>query len=351
MKLRDFDYHLPKELIAQSPLEQRDSSRLMVLGKNIEHRRFSDIIDYFEEGDTLVLNDSRVIPAKLSGKKSTGGKVEALVLSKNGAGYECLIRGKNIRESTKLYFGEFDEPNKNVSSFSRDSSKLEATILEVRRNDITNRYLVDFKCNGNLNGILEKIGEAPLPPYIKKKLEDRNRYQTVYSREKGSIAAPTAGLHFTQELLDKIMEKGVNIAYVSLHVGLGTFAPVKSQNIEAHKMEPEYFSVCEESADIINETKGKLIAAGTTAVKALESSCLDGKIKANEGFSNLFIYPPYCFKSKISTMITNFHLPKSTLLMLVSAFAGREQVMAAYNEAILHSYRFYSFGDAMLIFR
>ncbi len=334
MKLRDFDYHLPKELIAQSPLEQRDTSRLMVLGKNIEHRRFSDIIDYFEEGDTLVLNDSRVIPAKLSGKKSTGGKVEALVVSKNGAGYECLIRGKNIHESTKLYFGE-----------------LEATILEVRRNDITNRYLVDFNCNGNLNVILEKIGEAPLPPYIKKKLEDRNRYQTVYSRENGSIAAPTAGLHFTQELLDKIMEKGVSIAYVTLHVGLGTFAPVKSQNIEAHKMEPEYFSTSSESADIINETKGKLIAAGTTTVKAIESSCLDGKIKANEGFSNLFIYPPHCFKSKISAMITNFHLPKSTLLMLVSAFAGREQVMAAYNEAILHSYRFYSFGDAMLIFR
>lgn len=334
MKLGDFDYYLPKELIAHSPIEPRDSSRLMVLGKNIEHRCFSDVIDYFEEGDTLVLNDSRVIPAKLAGKKSTGGRVEALVVSKNGAGYECLIRGKNIREGTKLYFGEFD-----------------ATVLEVRRNDSASRYLVDFNCNGNLNDILEKIGEAPLPPYIKKKLEDRNRYQTVYSKEKGSIAAPTAGLHFTQELLERIMEKGVNIAYITLHVGIGTFAPVKVKNIEAHTMEPEYVSMSAESAEIINETEGKLIAAGTTAVKALESSCVDGKITAKEGFSRLFIYPPYSFKSGIDGMITNFHLPKSTLLMLVSAFAGMERLMEAYGEAIRNSYRFYSFGDAMLIFR
>lgn len=351
MKLCDFDYYLPKELIAQSPIEPRDSSRLMVLGKDIEHRYFADIIDYFEEGDTLVLNDSRVIPAKLKGKKRTGGQVEALVVSKSGEGYECLIRGKNIREGTKLFFGEFDEPNKNISSFSTGSSKLEATILEVIKNENASRYLVEFNCNGNLNGILEKIGEAPLPPYIKNKLEDRNRYQTVYSKEKGSIAAPTAGLHFTQELLDRIMKKGVNIAYVTLHVGLGTFIPVKARNIEAHTTEPEYFSVSAQSAGIINETQGKLIAAGTTAVKALESSCLDGKIKANEGFSELFIYPPYSFKSRIDGMITNFHLPKSTLFMLVSAFAGRERLMAAYNEAILNSYRFYSFGDAMLIFR
>ena len=351
MKLCDFDYYLPKELIAQSPLEPRDSSRLMVLGRHIEHRCFSDIVDYFEEGDTLVLNDSRVIPAKLKGKKRTGGQVEALVVSKSGEGYECLIRGKNIREGTKLFFGEFDEPNKNISSFSTGSSKLEATILEVIKNENASRYLVEFNCNGNLNGILEKIGEAPLPPYIKNKVEDRNRYQTVYSKEKGSIAAPTAGLHFTNGLLGRIMDKGVRIAYVTLHVGIGTFAPVKVRDIERHIMEPEYISVSPESADIINKTKGKLIAAGTTTVKALESSCLDGKVKANEGFSNLFIYPPYCFKSKIDAMITNFHLPKSTLLMLVSAFAGRERLMAAYNEAILNSYRFYSFGDAMLIFR
>ncbi|MFZ3060167.1 MAG: tRNA preQ1(34) S-adenosylmethionine ribosyltransferase-isomerase QueA [Candidatus Methanoperedens sp.] len=334
MKLSDFDYNLPKELIAQSPIEPRDSSRLMVLGQNIEHRHFSDIVNFFEEGDTLVLNDSRVIPAKLQGKKSTGGHVEALLVSKSGAGYECLIQGKNIHEGTKLHFGE-----------------LEATVLEVRKNPNTSRYLVDFNSNGNLNDILEKIGEAPLPPYIKKKLDDKNRYQTVYSREKGSIAAPTAGLHFTEHLLGRIKEKGVSIAYVTLHVGLGTFTPVKAANIEDHNMEPEYISVSAESAEIINETKGKLIAAGTTTVKALESSCVDGKIAAYDGLSRLFIYPPYEFKSNIDAIITNFHLPKSTLLMLVSAFAGRERLIEAYNEAISQSYRFYSFGDAMLVFR
>lgn len=348
MKLTDFDYFLPKELIAQSPVEPRDSSRLMVLGQCIEHRRFSYIIDYFEAGDTLVLNDSRVIPAKLNGKKSTGGKVEALVVSKNGKGYECLIRGKNIHEGTKLFFGEFDEPNKKNSSFSTASSKLEATVLEVREKYGT-RYLVDFK--GNLEDVLERTGEAPLPPYIKKKLKDRNRYQTVYSKEKGSIAAPTAGLHFTNELLKRIKEKGVNIAYVTLHVGIGTFAPVKVQDMEAHAMEPEYFSINEMSAEIINKTKGKLIAAGTTTVKALESSCVDGEITAKEGASELFIYPPYKFKSGIDAMITNFHLPKSTLLMLTGAFAGRERLLEAYGEAMQNSYRFYSFGDAMLIFR
>lgn len=329
MKLSDFDYHLPKELIAQSPVEPRDASRLMVLKENIEHRHFSDIIDYFGENDTLVLNDSKVIPAKLSGRKSTGGKVEVLVVSKNCEGYECLIRGKNIKEGTKLFFNE-----------------LEATILAVKKDSA--KYLVGFACE-NLSDILEKIGEAPLPPYIKRKLEDRKRYQTVYSKEKGSIAAPTAGLHFTEELLSKIRIKGVNIAYVTLHVGTSTFAPVK--NIKTHVMEPEYVSISEENAEVINKTKGKLIACGTTTIKALESSCLYGKITAKEGFSDLFIYPPYEFKSKIDVMLTNFHLPKSTLLMLASAYAGRERLMAAYSEAIRNSYRFYSFGDAMLIFR
>ncbi|KCZ70844.1 S-adenosylmethionine:tRNA ribosyltransferase-isomerase [Candidatus Methanoperedens nitroreducens] len=334
MKLCDFDYYLPKELIAQSPVEPRDSSRLMVLGQGIEHRYFTDIIDYFEDGDTLVLNDSKVIPAKLAGKKSTGGHVEALVISKNISGYECLIRGKNIHEGTRLHFGE-----------------LEARILGVIKSENTGRYLVEFNCNGNLNDILEKIGEAPLPPYIKKKLEDRNRYQTVYSKIKGSIAAPTAGLHFTDGLLEKIIERGVNIACVTLHVGIGTFSPVRYENLEDHRMEPEYISISAESAEIINRTEGKLIASGTTAVKALESSCINGKITAKEGFSELFIYPPYHFKSGIDGIITNFHLPKSTLLMLVSAFAGSERLITAYNEAISNSYRFYSFGDAMLIFR
>ncbi len=334
MKLCDFDYYLPKELIAQSPIEPRDASRLMVLRQNIEHRHFADIIDYFEKGDTLVLNDSRVIHAKLSGRKSTGGHVEALVISKTGAGYECLVQGKNIREGTKLHFGE-----------------LEATILDVKRDDNNARYLVDFNCNWNLIDILDKIGDAPLPPYIKKKLDDKNRYQTVYSREKGSIAAPTAGLHFTKELLEDIVKKGVNIAYVTLHVSLGTFAPVKVEKIENHIMKPEYVSISAENARIINENRGKLVAAGTTTVKALESMCNDGKIIPNDGFSQLFIYPPYKFTSSVDAIITNFHLPRSTLLMLASAFAGRERLLSAYNNAILNSYRFYSFGDAMLIFK
>ncbi len=334
MKLCEFDYYLPKELIAQSPIEPRDASRLMVVGKDIRHRYFRDITDHLENGDTLVLNDSRVIPAKLQGKKSTGGHVEVLVVSKAGAGYECLIQGKNIRQGSMLYFGE-----------------LEATVLEVTRNDMGARYLVEFNCNGNLNDILERVGEAPLPPYIKQKLEDRERYQTVYAKENGSIAAPTAGLHFTGALLDSIRKKGVNVAYVTLHVGPGTFTPVKAENIEEHIMEPEYVSVSQENADIINKTEGKLIAAGTTTAKALESSCMDGHITAKEDFSKLFIYPPYRFRSKIDALITNFHLPKSTLLMLVSAFAGRERLLTAYSEAISNSYRFYSFGDAMLVFR
>jgi len=254
MKLSEFDYHLPKELIAQSPIEPRDASKLMVVGQQIENRFFCDVLDYFEAEDTLVLNDSRVIPAKLMGKKSTGGHVEALVVSRNDAGYECMIRGKNIREGTKINFGE-----------------LEATVLQILERPNTNRYLVNFNCNGNLRDILEKIGEAPLPPYIKQKLDDKNRYQTVYSKEKGSIAAPTAGLHFTNELLERIKEKGVNIAYVTLHVSPGTFTPVQAQDIENHIMEPEYISVRRENADIINRTPGKLIAAGTTTVKALES--------------------------------------------------------------------------------
>jgi len=334
MKLSEFDYYLPKELIAQSPIEPRDASRLMVVGQDIKHSYFRDITDYLEKGDTLVLNNSRVIPAKLQGNKSTGGHVEALVVSKSGAGYECLIQGKNIREGTQLYFGE-----------------LKAAVLEVKKDNTGARYLVDFNCNGNLNDILEKIGEAPLPPYIKQKLDDRERYQTVYARDNGSIAAPTAGLHFTSCLLDRIKEKGVSIAYITLHVSPGTFSPVKAENIEEHIMEPEYISVRKENADIINSTEGKLIAAGTTTAKALESSCVDGRITAKEDFSWLFIYPPYSFRSRIDALITNFHLPKSTLLMLVSTFTGREKLLAAYSEAISNSYRFYSFGDAMLVFR
>lgn len=324
MKLSDFDYYLPKELIAQSPIEPRDASRLMVVREHIEHRRFYEIVNYLEKGDTLVLNDSRVIPAKLRGRKITGGRVEALVISRNGNEYECIIKGKNIREGLKLYFGEF-----------------EAKVVEIKEEDIK-KYVLRF----NETNVLEKIGETPLPPYIKKKLNDDERYQTVYSTKKGSIAAPTAGLHFTKELLEIIRRK-VNIAYVTLHIGAGTFLPVRGEN---HSM-VEYFSISNENARIINENKGKLIACGTTTVKALESSCVDGKIVPKEGYSNLFIHPPYRFKSDIHAMITNFHLPRSTLLMLVCAFAGKDRVMNAYREAIANSYRFYSFGDAMLIFR
>lgn len=334
MKLSEFDYYLSKDLIAQTPVEPRDASRLLVLGKNIEHRHFSDIIHYFEKGDTLVLNDSRVIPAKLLGKKKTGGKVEALIVSKNKDDYECLIRGKNIHAGSLL-----------------DFNGLEASVLKKLERPNTDRYLVKFNCNGTLPDLLEKIGEAPLPPYIKLKLADKERYQTVYSREKGSIAAPTAGLHFTEELLDKIKEKGVNIAYVTLHVSPGTFTPVKAEEIEEHIMEPEYIVISGENAEIINNNAGRIIAAGTTTVKALESACVDGRIVEKEGFSSLFIYPPYRFRSRIDAVITNFHLPRSTLVMLVSAFAGRERLMEAYREAILHSYRFYSFGDAMLVFK
>lgn len=334
MKLSDFDFDLPKELIAQSPMEPRDSSRLMVLAENMGHRHFSDIVDYLEEGDTLVLNDSRVVPAKLVGKKSTGGYVEALVIAKDSKGYICLIRGKNIHEGAKLFFGE-----------------LEAAVLEEIKNEHTTRYLVEFNCNGNFVDILERIGEAPLPPYIKKRLDDRERYQTIYSKYKGSIAAPTAGLHFTEGLVHRIMNKGVSIAYVTLHVGIGTFTPVKTEKIINHVMEPEFFSINERNADIINRTQGKIFVCGTTTAKALESSYAGGKIVAGQGYSSLFIHPPYRFNSRIEGLITNFHLPKSTLLMLVSAYAGRERLLDAYKEAISNSYRFYSFGDAMLIFK
>lgn len=334
MNLGDFDFDLPRERIAQTPIEPRDASRLMVLGKEIEHRIFSDIIDYLEAGDTLILNDSRVVQAKLSGKKSTGGRVEVLVISKNGAGCECLIRGKHVHEGTKISFGE-----------------IEATVLSVRKSLNTSRYLIAFEGNGNLNDLLEDFGEAPLPPYIKKKLDDRDRYQTAYAKEKGSLAAPTAGMHFTENLLNRISKKGINIAYVTLHVGIGTFLPVKTDFVEDHTMEPEYFSISRENAEVINETTGRTFVCGTTSIKALESSSQDGKIEVKEGFSDLFIYPPYTFRAKIDGIITNFHLPKSTLIMLVSSFAGKERLMAAYHEAIENSYRFYSFGDAMLIFR
>ncbi|MFQ6119278.1 MAG: tRNA preQ1(34) S-adenosylmethionine ribosyltransferase-isomerase QueA, partial [Methanosarcinales archaeon] len=316
MKLSDFDYYLPKELIAQRPREPRDSSKLMVLCNNrIKNEIFSNIINYINKGDTLVLNNTRVIPARLFGKKETGGKIEVLLIEKiNENTYQCLVRGKKVI-GKKIFFDN--------------------TVLGTVKSKVGSRYIIEFECKESIEDILKKIGKMPIPPYIKESIEDQERYQTIYASENGSIAAPTAGLHFTTELLDKIRKKGINIAYITLHIGIGTFTPVRVENLREHKMESEYYIISEKNAKLINNTEGKLIAVGTTTVKALESAWdYSGKIKKGEGWSDLFIYPPYKFKSKIDGLITNFHLPKSTLLMLVSAFAGRERILEAYKEAI-----------------
>ena len=325
MQLSDFDYHLPKELIAQSGFEPRDSSKLMILNDEIEHKRFYNIVNYLEEGDVVVLNDSKVVPARIIGKKETGGKVEVLIIRRINEDYECLVKGKNIKEGTKLFF-------KNVSG--------------VVKNKKGFKYLIGF--NKEIN--LQSMGEMPTPPYIKEKLLDQKRYNTVYAKKNGSVAAPTAGLHFTKNLIQKIKNKGVKIAYITLHVGVGTFLPVRTEKIEEHKMEKEYFKINKKNVEIINNAK-KVVAVGTTVVRALESSCKDSKIIPKEGWTDLFIYPGCKFKSKISYLLTNFHLPKSTLFLLVCAFAGRERIFKAYKNAIENSYRFYSFGDAMIIKR
>ncbi|MFQ6136381.1 MAG: tRNA preQ1(34) S-adenosylmethionine ribosyltransferase-isomerase QueA [Candidatus Hydrothermarchaeales archaeon] len=334
MKLSDFNYQLPKELIAQKPVEPRHNSKLMVLnGANVEHTRFFNFADYLREGDVLVLNDSRVIPARLRGTKETGGKVEALLMKKVEANkWWCLARGKNLSIGSTITFQD--------SLSGR---------IEERRDG---KYLIDFNYDGNLEDILEEVGEMPTPPYIRRKLNSKDEYQTVYAKHDGSIAAPTAGLHFTEELLKEIEDKGVDIAYLTLHVGLGTFKPVEVEDIEMHRMEAEYFRIDEENAEIIDERRGRLIVVGTTTVRALESaSGKTGRIVPKEGWTDLFIYPGYRFKTDIGGLLTNFHLPKSTLLMLVSSFASRERILDAYGEAISHSYRFYSFGDAMLILK
>lgn len=339
MKKSDFSFILPEELIAQTPLEKRDSSRLMHLDRQtgeIEHRTFHDICDYLNPGDCLVMNDSRVLPARLMGVRSTGGAVEVLLLRDLGGGqWECLVRpGKKARPGTELSFGD---------------GELTATVKQVVEGG--NR-IIEFHHEGIFLEILEKLGRMPLPPYIKAELEDSERYQTVYSREIGSAAAPTAGLHFTRELLDKIAEKGVKLCYVTLHVGLGTFRPVKEDEIESHDMHSEFCMIPEETAQIVNQTKqngGRVIAVGTTSCRTLESfSSEDGKLEATSGWTNIFIYPGYKFKC-IDGLITNFHLPESTLIMLVSAFARRENVLNAYETAIKEKYRFFSFGDAMIV--
>lgn len=340
MNTSDFYYDLPKELIAQTPLEPRDSSRLLVLDRengSLEHKHFYDIIDYLEEGDLLVVNDSRVLPARIYGiKDETGAKVEFLLLNQvNGNNWETLCKpGKKAKVGAKFTFG---------------NGILKATVIEVKEDG--NR-VVSFECDENFYTALDKIGQMPLPPYITEELKDNERYQTVYSRELGSAAAPTAGLHFTPELLDKIKKKGIRIARVTLHVGLGTFRPVKVEDVSNHKMHSEHYEIPEETAKLINETKAngkRVIAVGTTSCRTLESvATFFGEIKPCDGFTDIFIYPGYEFKV-LDGLITNFHLPESTLIMLVSAFAGYENTMNAYKTAVDEKYRFFSFGDAMFI--
>lgn len=340
MKVEDFNYNLPEELIAQTPLEKRDSSRLLVLDKQtgeIEHKHFTDIINYLNEGDTLVLNDTKVLPARLIGVKEETNAVIEILLLKNteGDNWECLVKpARRIKVGTIVTFGD---------------GKLKAECISEGEDGIRHFKLL-YK--GILLEILEELGTMPLPPYIHENLEDQSRYQTVYAKEVGSAAAPTAGLHFTKELLKDIENKGVNIAYVTLHVGLGTFRPVSVDTIEEHEMHSEYYSMTKEVAELLNKTKenGKrIIAVGTTSTRTLETiaSKYDG-FKECSGWTNIFIYPGYKFKA-IDSLSTNFHLPKSTLVMLVSALAGRENILNAYNEAVKEKYRFFSFGDAMFI--
>ncbi len=339
MKTSDFYYELPKELIAQTPVEPRDSSRLMVLNREteeIEHRHFYDILDYLNEGDLLVCNDSRVLPARIFGVKETGARVEFLLLKQIGGNrWETLCKpGKKAREGAEFIFGDGIMKAK-IAGVTEDGNRI-----------------VDFDCNENFFAALDKIGQMPLPPYITEELKDRERYQTVYSHELGSAAAPTAGLHFTEELMEKLRAKGVNIAYVTLHVGLGTFRPVKVDDVTKHKMHSEHYEIPEETARLINQTKqnGKMvIAVGTTSCRTLESvASFYGEIKPCDGFTDIFIYPGYEFKV-LDGLITNFHLPESTLIMLVSAFAGYDNIMNAYKTAVKEKYRFFSFGDCMCI--
>ena len=360
VKLSDFDYDLPKELIAQEPLAKRDASRMLVLdGKKISHRSFSDFPGYLEKGDVLVLNNTLVFPARLAGKRETGGKVELLVLRNEGERAEALVRAKPLR------------PGETIS--------ITGGKCEVVKRIEGARYQLDFSVPGGISGYLDRHGTMPTPPYVKKKLESPERYQTVFARNRGSVAAPTAGMHFTPELLDGIRARGVTVAFVTLHIGPGTFQPVKALDVEGHKMEPEYYQVPEETAKAVNGRKGRLVAVGTTVVKTLESAARlvagngsdardgaglhdggsltptadgssrkGGRLVASEGWSDLFIHPGHEFRLRPDMLLTNFHLPRSTLIMLISAYAGRERILAACAEAVREKYRFYSFGDSML---
>lgn len=339
MNLKDFYYDLPERLIAQTPLAQRDSSKLLMLNKEtgeVSHEVFHNIINYLNKGDCLVLNDSRVLPARLLGvREDTGSPMEFLLLSRKEQDvWEVIVRpGKRAKPGRRFVFG----------------NELRAEVLDIVNDG--NR-LVRFEYDGLFENVLDRLGEMPLPPYITEKLQDRERYQTVYSKHEGSAAAPTAGLHFTKELLKKIEEKGVDIAYVTLHVGLGTFRPVKVDVIEEHKMHSEFYELDEENANKINKAKengGKIISVGTTSTRTLETIADEnGVLKPSSGWTDIFIYPPYKFKT-VDKLITNFHLPESTLLMLVSSLAGKENIMNAYKIAIENEYRFFSFGDAMFI--
>nr|WP_320145796.1 tRNA preQ1(34) S-adenosylmethionine ribosyltransferase-isomerase QueA [uncultured Anaeromusa sp.] len=338
MNVQDFDYHLPEELIAQTPLAQRDASRLMVLPRQqgaCLHRHFFELPSLLRKGDLLVFNDTRVIPARLHGhKKDTGAKVEVFLLKRLELDrWETLVRpGRKLRPGTEVVFSE------ELSAVIEDTTEFGGRIVR-------------FRCQGVFEEILQRLGEVPLPPYIHEQLSDPERYQTVYARENGSAAAPTAGLHFTPELLTQLREQGIQTAYVTLHVGLGTFRPVAVESIQDHVMHSEQYAISAETAALINETRrqgGRVIAVGTTAVRTLETAGQSGQMQPCSGFTNIFIYPGYEYKI-IDGLITNFHLPKSTLLMLVSALVGRERVLAAYKEAVEQRYRFFSFGDAMFI--
>jgi len=332
MRVGDFDYSLPRRLIAQRPPTVRGESKLMVLRKDsIRHERFPDLPGYLVEGDMLVLNDTKVIPARLHGKRKTGGKVELLLLRKEDDNWQCLGKGR-MREGEKVVIG--------------DSS---AEIIEKKEG----RLLVSFETS-DFDAFLREHGEVPVPPYVQEELEDKDRYQTVYAQVEGSVAAPTAGLHFTPEILRDLSSKGVRTAEITLHVGPGTFLPVKADMVRNHMMEEEYFEISEDAAQRINdaiESENRLFVVGTTTVRALESCQKDGEVISSSGWTGLFIHPPYEFRTRIDALITNFHLPRSTVLMLVSAYAGRQRILDAYEEAIEREYRFYSFGDAMLVFR
>ncbi len=341
MKLDMFDFHLPEELIAQVPLEDREASRLMVLDKEtgkLQHDVFSHITEYIQPGDCLVLNDTKVLPARLYGsKEGTGAKIEVLLLKQEHDDvWETLVKpAKRIKEGSTIVFGD---------------GKLSAVCTGVHEHG---GRILEFKYDGIFYEILEKLGEMPLPPYIKEQLDDQDRYQTVYARERGSAAAPTAGLHFTEDLLEKLKGMGVHIAFITLHVGLGTFRPVSVDDIDSHEMHSEFYQMTEGTARLLNDVKekgGKIITVGTTSTRTLETiaSRNDGVFKEENGWTSIFIYPGYEFKG-IDAMITNFHLPKSTLIMLISALAGREHVLHAYETAVEEKYRFFSFGDAMLI--